>query len=93
MNSVNNYLDKEGKIKVWPSKHDSRLLVLEYLADKFQYNHFYSEKEVNNIIENYHTFEDYFLLRRELIESKLLSRTRNGAKYWRTEESVTEEKI
>lgn len=93
MNNINNFIDSTGKIKIWPSKHDLKLKVLEYLADKFEYNRFYSEKEVNNIIENYHTFRDYFLLRRGLIESKLLSRTRNGAKYWRPDANVDEEKI
>ncbi|OPJ64403.1 DUF2087 domain-containing protein [Clostridium oryzae] len=93
MSNVNNFIDSEGKIKAWPAKHDLKFKVLEYLANKFEYNCYYSEKEVNNIIENYHTFSDYFLLRRGLIESKLLSRTRNGAKYWRPDINVNEEKI
>lgn len=51
---------------------------LEYMVEKFEYSCIYNEKEVNNIIESYHTFGDYFLLRRDLIESGLLSRTRVG---------------
>lgn len=93
MNSISNFIDSTGKIKNWPSKYSLKLEVLKYLASKFEYNRFYSEKEVNNIIESYHTFRDYFLLRRELIESKLLSRTRDGAKYWVTEQDLNEEKI
>jgi len=93
MSNINNFIDDTGKIKSWPSKHDFKFQVLEYLANKFEYNYFYREKEVNNIIESYHTFNDYFLLRRGLIESKLLSRTRNGAKYWRPDNSVDQDKI
>lgn len=85
MNNINNFIDGTGKIKIWPSKRDTKYMVLEYLADKFEYNRFYNEKEVNSIIESYHTFGDFFLLRRELIEKKLLSRTRSGDKYWRTD--------
>lgn len=92
MKDINNFIDSEGKIKIWPAKHDLKLKALEYLADKFEYNRFYSEKEVNNIIEGNHTFGDYFLLRRGLIDSKLLTRTRNGAKYWRTDAQTSDEK-
>lgn len=89
MSDVSNFIDNSGKIENWPAKHILKLKVLEYLIDKFEYNHFYTEKEINSIIESHHTFGDYFLLRRELIEKKLLSRTRDGAKYWRTKkESV-----
>lgn len=90
MKRIENFIDSDGKIKIWPSKKDLKVEVLKYLADKFEYNHVYSEKEINNIIESYHTFGDYFLLRRGLIDSKLLSRTRNGAEYWRTENQVGE---
>lgn len=86
MKRVENFIDRNGKIKAWPKNHELKYEVLKYLCDKFEYNHFYSEKEVNSIIENYHTFGDYFLLRRALIETKLMSRLRDGSKYWRTEE-------
>jgi len=91
MKGIENFIDSAGKIKNWPSKKDLKLEVLKYLADKFEYNRFYSEKEINAIIDSYHLFNDYFLLRRGLIDSKLLSRTRDGAKYWRTEDKTKEE--
>lgn len=93
MNNIENFIDSTGKIKIWPSKKDLKVEVLKYVAGKFEYNCFYSEKEVNDIIEKYHTFGDYFLLRRGLIESKLLSRTRNGAKYWKNENNPSDEKV
>lgn len=83
MNNISNFIDDKGRIKTWPSKQEVKVQVLKYLVEKFEYDHFYSEKEVNNIIEENHTFRDYFLLRRALIEAKLLERTRDGAKYWR----------
>lgn len=83
MESIQNYFDSEGKLKVWPSKRTAKLKVLKYLAQKFEYNRFYTEKEVNKIIEDNHCFNDYFILRRELINNKLLIRLRDGSRYWR----------
>ncbi|WP_271712886.1 DUF2087 domain-containing protein [Anaeromicropila herbilytica] len=85
MKNIDNYIDKDGKIKIWPSKHESKYQILLYLVENFEYNHFYTEKEVNMIIKDHHTFGDFFLLRRELIEKKLLKRTDDGAKYWRVD--------
>jgi GNAT superfamily N-acetyltransferase len=92
MGTVHNYLDNKGIIKIWPSKRTDKLIVLKYLVKAFQYNKFYTEKEVNRLIDENHSFNDYFLLRRELIDNKLLYRTRNGAKYWRGD-FLSEEEI
>lgn len=83
MSKLNHYIDSLGKIKVWPSKVILKIEVLKYLSKKFEYNRFYSEKEINKIIDDFHTFNDYFLLRRELINNSFLKRTRSGSKYWK----------
>jgi hypothetical protein len=80
---ISAFLDADGKIKIWPAKQEKKKEILEYLALKFEGNGFYTEKEVNAIIENWHSFGDYFLLRRELVDYGLLSRTTNGLKYWK----------
>ncbi len=84
-NDISRFLDEKGRIRIWPSKKDMKEAVLGYLAEKFEYKKTYTEKEVNNIIQEWHTFNDYFILRRGLIDYGLLSRTRNGASYWREE--------
>lgn len=38
---------------------------------------------MNALIGEWHTFGDYFILRRELIDAELLKRLPNGSKYWR----------
>jgi len=88
MEEVKKFLDKDEKIKIWPAKKNSKLEVLKYLASKFECGKNYKEKEVNDIIEKWHTFGDYFLLRRGMIENKLLLRTRDGSKYWREQDKV-----
>lgn len=82
-NNISNFLDDKNKIKIWPAKQEMKFELLAYLSTKFEYDRTYSEKEVNSIINEWHTFNDYFLLRRGLIDYKLLSRTNNGAKYWK----------
>ena len=86
-NDISRFLDDQNRIKIWPSKKEMKFEILNYLADKFEYGRFYKEKEVNSIIDNWHTFGDYFLLRRGLIDYCFLSRTKNGARYWREEQS------
>jgi hypothetical protein len=83
MEKIDRFIDNEGRIKIWPKKKEARIEILEYLVTKFQYDYLYSEKEVNSIIMKWHTFEDYFLLRRSLIDYKFLSRKRDGSEYWR----------
>lgn len=76
------FLDEE-KIKQLPVKTTHKLYVLKYLASKFEIGKEYTEAQVNAIIDDWHTFGDYFVLRRELIDSRLLKRLPNGSKYWR----------
>lgn len=83
MDNIKRFLDDDGKIKIWPSKKDAKIEILKYLSSNFEYDEFYTEKEVNAIIDENHTFNDYFLLRRGMVDYKFLSRTKDGAKYWR----------
>lgn len=76
------FLDGE-QIKQLPVKQTHRLYVLQYLATKFETGKDYTEAQVNAIIDEWHTFGDYFILRRALVDSGLLKRLPNGSKYWR----------
>lgn len=91
MEKIDRFIDNEGRIKLWPKKKEVKIEILKYLATKFKDDYVYSEKEVNDIIETWHTFEDYFLLRRSLIDYKLLCRKKDGSEYWRNSEEAHEE--
>jgi hypothetical protein len=80
--NISRFLDEGGKITQIPVPNRTKIPVLAYLACKFEQERTYSEKEVNGIIDSWHTFGDYFLLRRLLIDYKFLKRTPNGAEYW-----------
>jgi len=66
-----------------PAKDTHKSLILQYLAAKFETGKDYTEGQVNTLIDECHTFGDYFILRRELIDSGFLKRLPNGSKYWR----------
>jgi hypothetical protein len=80
---ISQFLDSEGRITQLPQKFKPRLAVLAYLAEKFEQGCFYSERQVNEICDRWHTFGDYFVLRRELVDYNFLNRERDGSRYWR----------
>lgn len=80
-NEINNFLTKDNKIKIFPSKRKNKELVLKYLIKKFDFNKTYIEKEINEIIKNNISFDDYATIRRELYDYHLLDRDINGTNY------------
>ena len=83
LNKIDKILNTEGRIKQLPAKGMAKQEVLAYLATKFNFDIDYTEKEVDEIIKAWHTFDDYFLLRRELIDFQFISRTTDGSRYWK----------
>ena len=88
---LSRFLDEEGRVKQLPKKHAPRIAVLDYLAGKFEFDRDYTEHEVNALLSAWHTFNDFFILRRELIEGGQLCRLRDGSRYWRNPDYVSEE--
>lgn len=78
---IERFLDDNGLVTVWPKKHANKALIIEYLTTKFEQNAVYSEREVNDILKSWHTFQDWPLLRRELVDRGYLSRDREGYAY------------
>jgi len=80
---LRNYLDENQKVTTWPSKPSKQLVILQHLAEQFEADKFYTEKEVNELLNQHHTFEDPALLRRELFSRKFLGREEDCTKYWK----------
>ena len=87
------YLDGEGRVKVWPGKWKNQQMVARYMTRGFTPGVRYSEEQVNGIIEDLHTFEDYAILRRVLCDLDLLARESDGSVYWLTEAGRTQREI
>lgn len=81
---LKNHLDGEGRLTLWPSKRSLQVIALDYLAAKIELEKNYSERELNVLLNQWHTFGDAALLRRELYERGLLNREKDGSAYWRT---------
>lgn len=82
---IKGFLDDQGRVKAWPAKQAKKLLVLAYMADRFEPGRIYQEKEVNATIEAWHTFGDYFMLRRGMVDAGLMLREADGSRYWRAQ--------
>jgi ArsR family transcriptional regulator len=65
---------KNGVLERMPAQLKKRLIILSWLADKFEYGRTYREEEVSALIQNYHP--DYCLIRRDLIDFKFMRRDR-----------------
>ncbi len=67
----------------WPNTAEGRQLVCEYLADLFECDKIYTEREVTQAISDHHNFMNPTMLRRELIARKLMERKPDGSAYWK----------
>lgn len=76
---LNIYFKEEQLIQI-PKKEKKRVVILLYISRKFQKNKYYTEKEVNEILKG--VYEDFVMIRRYLIDYKLLNRNKEGTKYW-----------
>lgn len=75
-------INKDDKIIRWAKKQKDQNLILQYIKNKFTAGIFYSEPEINQTIKDSIAFDDYALIRRELIEKHFLDRSNDCKKYW-----------
>lgn len=78
-----NYYDSKGLLSQYPIKRPMRVIALTKIAECFEYDRRYTEKEVNEIIKQNISFSDIELVRREMFQLKLIGRLRDGSAYWR----------
>lgn len=90
---LQNFLDKENRLTAFPAKRKMKLYALCYLAGKFETGKRYTEREVNDLLNQWHTFEDPATLRRELYNHRFLDRERNSRTYWKEEVQPTFEEL
>ncbi len=92
MRSVDRFLNEQGQVIRWPSKFTDQERVVGYLGAKFEPGKLYSEGEVNEVLKKWHTFDDWAILRRELVDRELLLRDIEGHSYRLTPQLVDFEK-
>lgn len=78
---LRNFLDADGKLTAFPAKRKMKLYALLYLAQKIPADTDFTEREINDILLDGHTFVDPATLRRELYDYGFLDRSRDGKVY------------
>ena len=68
-----------GKLRSIPSQRKKERIVLEVIADAFEYDRACTERKVNSIIADF--FDDFCTIRRDMVAENLPDR--DAGKYWR----------
>ena len=76
------FLNEDGQIHRYPNKMQAQQLLIGYLATKIEKGVKYSEKEINALLNEWHTYKDPARLRRDLVDFGVMERTADGAEYW-----------
>jgi len=75
------FVDDDGRLVAWPSKQKAQKQAIAYLAARFDRDREYAEREVNELLRGWHTFDDWALLRRMLYDWRFLDREADGSRY------------
>lgn len=79
--NLKSFLDENGVLTAYPAKRKMKLYALVYLSGKLEAGMIYSEKEINELLNRWHSFNDPATLRRELFTHRFITRTPDGTKY------------
>lgn len=88
---LKNFVDGAGRLKQWPRKQKLQLAAMPVFAQSIPAGRHLSEREINELLNQCHTFDDAALLRRFLCDLGYLERTRDGREYWRSIHSALSE--
>ena len=76
-----NFISDSGKLKQWPGKPLLKRMALVYIWNKLDKDKVYTEKEISNKIDSLIEFDDFVLIRRELVGRGFVSRKRDCTEY------------
>ena len=88
---LKNFVDDAGRLKQWPGKQKLQFAAMRVLAQAIPDGRRFTEREINELLDQRHTFRDAALLRRFLCDLGYLERTRDGREYWRSTQGVLSE--
>lgn len=92
-NILRNFLDGSGRLTAFPAKRKMKLYALLYLAQGIPADTDLTEREINDILLDRHTFADPATLRRELYNCRFLDRSRDGRVYRLAQKQPTPEEL
>jgi hypothetical protein len=83
---VSRIFDDKGRLVRWPKKFSHRMLCLWALWSGLPARTAMNEGEISDHLRERHCFGDHALLRRELVDRGMVSRTPDGREYRRIEQ-------
>ncbi|GEO81631.1 DUF2087 domain-containing protein [Pararhodospirillum oryzae] len=83
--AVTRQFTEEGALQRWPKKASHRLLALWAVWARLPARRRFTEREMTAVLAPLHAFHDPALIRRNLVEAGLMTRTRDGSVYQRIE--------
>ncbi|RAN39481.1 MULTISPECIES: DUF2087 domain-containing protein [unclassified Hyphomonas] len=86
-----NLFDAQGRLTQWSSRRSMQELCLWALWARLPANSVLNDKQITALLDRLHLFEDAALIRRELVDFRLVSRKADGSDYRRTEKPPTPE--
>ncbi|NBT32366.1 MAG: DUF2087 domain-containing protein [Rhodobacteraceae bacterium] len=85
--------DSAGRMKHWPSGTKLQGLCLWVFWSRLPPRAEMTERQVNEVLQNGNLFGDHVLLRRSLIDHRMVERTRDGRIYTRIEQAPPPEAL
>ncbi len=79
------YFDAEGVLASWPSRYAHQMLCLWVFWSRIPRGQVFTEIEISNLLKGWHDFGDHALIRRAMIDGRMLQRNQNGFEYRRFE--------
>ena len=80
---LRSFLDERGRLTAMPSKYKRQLMAVWYLAGKLEAGRIYTQDELGDALDAWHTFHDPAALRRYMVDLGLAERERDGSCYRR----------
>ncbi len=82
---VTRFFDEQHRLIRWPGKYSQRMLCLWVVWSHIPARSSFTEKEISELLNDWHLFGDHALLRRELVDNRMMERTPDGRCYKRLE--------
>lgn len=82
------FVDDSGRLMQWPSRYKVQRMAVALIARRFEPATQYSERELNFLVMDGHTFADWALIRRSLVDWKFMARVSDGSRYWLTDQAA-----
>jgi hypothetical protein len=79
------YFDAEGALTSWPSRLNLQTLCQWVFWSRIPRGAVFTERQISEHIRDWHVFGDHALIRRAMVDAKMLERTVDGREYRRIE--------